>query len=108
MIPACGHTGTLSPLPFLDHVEAGPIDEHSDPNNRAAPPIIQFIDSRIDQTRRESFTPSSLELLLLFFMVVTAFIMVIVGGLLSAMSECSRSLGVSNQVRHELFSEIVA
>src|SRR5439155_3280164 len=41
-----------SPLPFLDHFGVGLLDENSDPSERLAPPITEFLDSCIDQLRR--------------------------------------------------------
>src|SRR6059036_3848769 len=40
-----------SPLPLLDHFGVGLLDENSDPSERLAPPITQFLDSRIYQPR---------------------------------------------------------
>src|SRR6266516_3259968 len=40
-----------SPLPLLDHVGVGLLDENSDPSERLAPPITQLLDSRIYQLR---------------------------------------------------------
>src|SRR5215475_3396523 len=48
-----------SPLPLLDHVGVGLLDENSDPSEHLAPPITQFLDSRIYQLRGGVF-PSSL------------------------------------------------
>src|SRR5207247_11149256 len=42
---------TPSPLPLLDYFGVGLLDEHSDPGEHLAPPITQFLDSRIDQPR---------------------------------------------------------
>src|SRR5882672_11271360 len=40
-----------SPLPLLDHVGVGLLDENSDPSERFATPITQLLDSRIYQLR---------------------------------------------------------
>src|SRR5262245_9315303 len=40
-----------SPLPLLDHVGIGLLDESSHPGERLAPPITQLLDPRIDQLR---------------------------------------------------------
>src|SRR3954453_14498966 len=40
-----------SPLPLLDDVGVGLLDETSNPGQRLAPPIAQFLDPRIDQPR---------------------------------------------------------
>jgi hypothetical protein len=40
-----------SPLPLLDHFGIDLLDENSDPSERLAPPITQFLDSRICQLR---------------------------------------------------------
>src|SRR5215831_16991113 len=41
-----------SPFPLLDHLRVGLFDENSDPGEHLAPPITQFLDSRIYQLRR--------------------------------------------------------
>ncbi len=40
-----------APLPGLDHIGIGLLDEMADPAERIAPPITQFPDPRIDQVR---------------------------------------------------------
>src|SRR5947207_7929054 len=40
-----------SPLPHLDHVGEGLLDESSDPGERLAPPITQLTDSLTDKKR---------------------------------------------------------
>src|SRR5215218_10268095 len=40
-----------SPLPFLDNVGVGLLDERSDSRERLAPPVTQLLDSRIYQRR---------------------------------------------------------
>src|SRR3546814_176027 len=42
-------------LPLLDHFGVGLLDEKPDPSERLAPPIIQLLDSRIDQPRGRVF-----------------------------------------------------
>src|SRR5262245_37974337 len=43
--------GDPAPLPLLDHLVVGLLDEKSNPSERLAPPITQLLDSRIDQAR---------------------------------------------------------
>src|ERR1700733_319975 len=41
-----------SPLPFLDDFGVGLFDERADLGKRLAPPVVQFLDPRVDQPRR--------------------------------------------------------
>src|SRR5215467_1672681 len=41
--------GNSSPLPLLDHIGVGLLDENSDPGERLTSPITQLLDSRIYQ-----------------------------------------------------------
>src|SRR5437016_14171817 len=41
-----------SPLPLLDHLRVGLFDESADMGERLAPPVVQFLDPRVDQPRR--------------------------------------------------------
>src|SRR5207244_13005539 len=55
-LTAADHSGLRphrnpSPLRLLDHFGVGLLDENSDPSERLAPPITQFLDSRIYQLR---------------------------------------------------------
>src|SRR5215211_2254624 len=44
--------GRLAPLPLLDHVGIGLLDQRADPGQGVAPPVAQFLDLRLDQPRR--------------------------------------------------------
>jgi energy-coupling factor transporter ATP-binding protein EcfA2 len=81
MMPACSHTEP-SPLPLLNHFGVGLFDEISGPRERLAPPVIQVRDSRIDQLRGVSPPFPSSGAVLLLVMVVVAFFMGVVDGLL--------------------------
>jgi hypothetical protein len=67
--PACSHTGT-PPLPFLDHVGVGLFDERSDPRQRLAAPVTQFLSPPIDQLRGRPRPFPSVVPLFAFFMTV--------------------------------------
>src|SRR3981081_632745 len=41
-----------SPLPLLDHLRVSLFDESADMGERLAPPVVQFLDSGVDQPRR--------------------------------------------------------
>src|SRR6202049_2017855 len=41
-----------SPLPLLDHLRVSLFDESADMGERLAPPVVQFLDPRVDQPRR--------------------------------------------------------
>src|ERR1700730_5208234 len=41
-----------SPLPLLDHLGVSLFDERADMGERLAPPVVQFLDPRVDQPRR--------------------------------------------------------
>src|SRR6267142_4898601 len=50
-----------SPLPLLDHLRVGLLDENSDPSERLAPPITQLLDARTDPLRGRVCSFSSLD-----------------------------------------------
>src|SRR5688572_27129147 len=41
-----------APLPLLDHLRVSLFDESADMGERLAPPVVQFLDPRVDQPRR--------------------------------------------------------
>src|SRR6266699_751462 len=58
-----------SPLPLLDHLRVSLFDESADMGERLAPPVVQFLDPRVDQPRR-GFAPDRCAL---FHIVCTSF-----------------------------------
>src|SRR5262249_49835736 len=68
----------LSPFHLLDHIGVGLLDEHSDASERLGPPIIQRLDSRIDEMRGRASSLSSLRAALGLFHGGVAFFMVVV------------------------------
>ncbi len=47
--PSCDYTRNPSPFPFLDAVEIGFLYQGTDPAEHLAPPVAQFLDSRVYQ-----------------------------------------------------------
>ena len=64
-----------APLPLLDHVGVGLLDESADPSEHLAPPIAQLLDARVDQPGGCVSPFPSFEPLLLFVVVAVAFFM---------------------------------